>query len=523
MRREGKATPRTGRHVGRADRPERAGAGARKVGPAGAAPAPVALAVVFTLGMILPPRSALAWEAASTHAGLTQRAIVASQLHRVLTARLGRPLGLFEPLQLQPKHMSPDERRSLLARLEALDPEGGFRPDGDGANTALGWVTAGSVLAKVPPERARHHYYDPRTRLGLDDAPGFAGVAHALRLAFDGVGSLRGLATGATFDRTGRSALDWVQAPENDLGIPALLGKLEDAVVAESPALREQALVQALLALGGVLCVLEDLGEPAHVRNDFRSSHVASEPGAGVWAPGSRFEAYVASRFGRTQLPPAGRPVLRPSLLAHFTDADGGGLADRTQRRFFSEGTVPAAVPIDASVTPAEVARSARDSLVYDQPTLLRLELRKGTGRRYVMSEGRRILAYERGIGTVRFGLDDAVHGDAAKVLLPEIAAYGAGLVDSLLRVRLDLRREGGRVTVKLEGHEAAGEVSRVTVLAEDRQGVRKPLSVAKAGTSQVGAGIEVEAPRGARKVAVAVTGTDRRGPFIAVGEIALD
>jgi hypothetical protein len=483
-----------------------------------------ALASALALAPFAAAAPARAWEAASTHAGLTQRAVIASQLHRALGARFGRPLGLFEPLQLQPRHLSAGERRSLLARLEVLDPEGGFRPDAEGVNTALGWITAGAVLAKVPPERGRHHYHDPLTGLGLDDARGLLGVSHALRMAFDGVGGLRGLATGATFDGTGRSALDWISAPDNDLSLETLLRKLEEAVVAESPERREMALVRALLALGGVLCVLEDLGEPAHVRNDLRISHPVADgaAGAGSTGRGSRFEAYVAVRFGRTQVPPPLSPMRRPTLRAFFADADGEGLANRTQRRFFSEGTVPGAVPIDASVTPAEVARTARDSLAYPQPTVARLELRKGMARRYVVSEGRRVLAYERGVASVRFGLDDRVHADAAAALLPEIGAYAAGLVDSLLQVRVDLRREGGRLQIKLDGLEGSAEVTRVTVLAEDRRGARRALPVNDAGRVSV-AGLGVEAPTGARRVAVAVAGSDRRGPFIAVGELGLE
>jgi hypothetical protein len=64
--------------------------------------------------------------------------------------------------------------------------------------------------------------------------------------------------------------------------------------------------------------------------------------------------------------------------------------------------------------------------------------------------------------------------------------------------------------------------VTRVTVLAEDRRGARRALPVNDAGRVSV-AGLEVEAPTGARRVAVAVAGSDRRGPFIAVGELGLE
>ena len=51
---------------------------------------------------------------------------------------------------------------------------------------------------------------------------------------------------------------------------------LEAAVAGETPQVRATALARALLALGGVLTVLEDAGEPAHVRNDYRRAFLAT-------------------------------------------------------------------------------------------------------------------------------------------------------------------------------------------------------------------------------------------------------
>ena len=50
---------------------------------------------------------ALAYDPATTHAGLTERAVMASALHKVLSRRLGRPLGLLEPLQIHSKYFEP--------------------------------------------------------------------------------------------------------------------------------------------------------------------------------------------------------------------------------------------------------------------------------------------------------------------------------------------------------------------------------------------------------------------------------
>ena len=150
---------------------------------------------------------------------------------------------------------------------------------------------------------------------------------------------------------------------------------LEAAVAGETPQVRATALARALLALGGVLTVLEDAGEPAHVRNDYRRAFLATA-GPSPFDRGSAFERFVAETYGRMGLPTAVTPKQRPTLMAFITAADGQGLADRTQRRFFSEGSLPDDAVVDRGTTPAEVMVDARGSLPYAYPRLPRLELK---------------------------------------------------------------------------------------------------------------------------------------------------
>ena len=243
-------------------------------------PAALVCAGVFFIHL-----AAHAYEPATTHAGLTERAVEASRLHNVL-ARLGRPLGVLEPLHIGFDLLGQDERRALQARLDALDPAGGYRPGPDGVAGAGAWVMAGAVLAKTPPERGANHFLDPTSGKGLHDGPGLSGVAHSLRLLFDGGTSVRGLATGTAFTLDGISALDWIGSPSNDLGLPVFFDNWERAASLAEPRARELALVRALLALGGVMAVLEDAGQPAYVRDDFRVAHEEAHAPAGHRLPG---------------------------------------------------------------------------------------------------------------------------------------------------------------------------------------------------------------------------------------------
>ncbi len=463
--------------------------------------------------MLLGAGPAFAYDAATTHAGLTEKAALASTLHRVLSRRLGRPLGVLEPLQLHSRLLDAEARRSLWARLQALDPAGGYRPGNDGVTTALSWVIAGAVLAETPPERGRNHFFEPRRHVGLDDGPGLAGAAHAVRLAIDSGATVRQIATGTAFDITGQPSVAWVSSPQNDQGIPMFLDRWEHSIAGADPAERESALVQGLLALGGIAAVLEDAGEPAHVRNDFRVAFLQRQ-GPSSWDRASGFERFVAGRYGRIGVPAPLPAVRRPTLDAFFAAKDGQGLADRTQRRFFSPGSLPEDVGIDAQTTPKEVTRSARDSLPFPRPGITGLELKDASRPKYMMIEGRRSLGYVREPRRIRFFLDPAVYADASKALLPEVGAYAVGLIDHLLRAGVKLERSGGSVTASLEG--VTGTVDgRLRFFAEDALGVRREL------TAAAGQPLSVSVPVGAKRIAAVLRGQDAAGPLVAAGELA--
>jgi hypothetical protein len=480
-------------------------------------PALAAAAVVAGTG------SARAYDPATTHAGLTERAVLASGLHKVLARRLARPLGLFEPVTLRASDLPAAEARALRVRLAALDAAGGYRPSDEGAASALAWVVAGAVIAETPAERGKNLFYDPSRGVGLGGASGGASFGHSVRVLLDS-GSVRGLATGTDFNLTGMPATKWLVSTENDVGLEVFHRELAEAVAAPEPAARGTALARALLALGGTLAVLEDAGEPAHVRNDFAGAYLSKARGDNPFDRASAFERFVAERYGRTGVPAAAASVARPTLMAFITAADGQGLADRTQRRFFSAGTLPEDAIVDRDTTPAQVMRDARESLAYGLPRLPRLELAALGQRRYAYAGPRRLLAYERVPGRVRFFLDDAIYADTARVLLPEIAGYGAGLVDHLFRAELALEARAGVVTVDVHGA-SGGVTGRVRVFAEDARGRRREIG-SGALTSSEGAAARVDVaavlPEGTRRLAAVLSGRDAAGELTAVCESSL-
>lgn len=286
------------------------------------------------------PAEAVAYEAATTEAGLTEQAALASHLHRHLIKRFIHPLGLFEPLRLDLSALPPVRARSLYSRMVGLDAAEGYAPEWQPSTSAqvypigrqhvLGWLIAGTVIENIPADRLRHHFFDPRTGLGLHTPDGNPSLKVSLAAVKNGLSSVRQLLAGAALDGNGLPAPDWVAAKEavNELGFLAFLRAYEQAERAEWPAQRENALVEVLLSVGGMLGVLEQMGDPAYLRSDLQ----ALLDGKG--------ELLVTERFRRAGVPPAkatgaakegsGWPQRLRDL---FADGKGGGLAEKTAQR----------------------------------------------------------------------------------------------------------------------------------------------------------------------------------------------
>lgn len=442
----------------------------------------IATTLALCLAAALPAR---AYHAA-THVGLTERAAFASSLHARLMQRFGRVLGLYEPLALDGNERDP-ARRELMRRIAQLDPESGYTPD-RGRLSALGWLVAGSAIEGVPAARTRNHFYDPSRGRGLDQVDGEA-LRTRLGAAATGVGSVRGVFTGTTFDGSGMSSLDWIRSPDNEWGLQRFLDELERSAAAGTPAERDGALARALLAAGSIVHLVEDAGDPTYVRDDYR---VALEADAGP------YERFVVSEYGRVGVPDLdGAPVAKPRLDALFHDGDGSGLADRTQARFFTPGTLP---------------QSGR----YGRPQAAPGDARTG----YVAGDVPHLVRYERTPAGIRWWLDERCHADYARVLLPETARFAAGAIELLFRGRLEIATADGSTTVTM--HDLALRSGTVSVYADVGDGPRRLVRARKllapAGDGEPIASVTL--PAGVRRVAAVFRGLDAAGePLVVVQE----
>ncbi len=409
----------------------------------------------FALGGLLMtlPSFAFAYESVTTLAGLTEQAALASRLHRRMIQRFVHPLGLFESLRLDLNAMSEPQARNLYGRLVNLDPAQGYAPDWQpdgthvlpqGRQHVLGWLAAGSVIENVPAARMRNHFLNPRTGLGLHTQDGDSSLDTSLHAVKYGVSSLRQFLAGAALDGNGMSAADWVAAPKdiNELGLDAFLTAYARAERATLPAERESALAQMLLIVGGMLGVLEQMGDPAYLRSDFEA----------VLTGGGELE--LAERFGRAAIPapaPLAAELEKPPqhLRDLFLDGKGGGLAEQTARR--------CAQPLpcytkDAHALLAQVGRYGQRLIDY----LFRGELRLG-----LQEDGKRltVIAAELPMGPGTLSLLGELQEGRRQVLRTlDVPATNVGAALTEFSLTQEERQDLHRLVVLFQGRDREGE-----------------------------------------------------------------
>lgn len=456
-------------------------------------------ALVVVTGLVAALASpAAAWEPETTHAGLAEQAALASRLHRRLVT-LGFTGGLFEQLTIPPA-----DAPALMSAIKLLSPTHGAVPDARGRQVALSWLAAGAALADIPAANGANHFFDPISKQGWESPErGFLrGLSDKIREA---------IGRAALPDR-GMPAPDWVTAKQNPFNVESFLAQYAKAVSAKTAGERSRHMAAALIAAGAILHTLGDLGAPSRVRGD-EASHL--EPmGAGPDDLGSRFERIAALAHGRLGVGAPTHVVTREHLREFFTGrAPGGdGLADVISRSYFSPNTLPA---------PTRVGAETRPALARPEPTLpSRLNLMAASrddGTTLRDAAGTCLARYKVDHGVLSFWIDDDCMLEEIAAILPEVAAYEAGLLDFLLRGDLTIT-SGDGIVVSGAGLGAG----TVQVLVEDDRGVRTELGAAQVtGTAEEL--IKVPAPATGVRVVAVYRGVDRTGePLVAVGAMPL-
>ena len=463
----------------------------------------------MTVALLSITASLVAYEA-GTHARLTARAAVASRVDATLRA-WGLREGLYQGLRVDVEHLDRRAAFRLRERLARVDPTWGGAADERGSQRALGWLVAGSVLEEAPASRGRHHFLDPRDGSGLvEPRPGIEWLLGAVAGA-DGEGSLAGALAGTNFTMVGEPADRWAISAENEWSVTTFHRELRSAVLDPDSTRRSAAMARALLALGSVAHVLQDMASPTHVRNDLVGGHLAT-PDSSTFDRSSRYERFVAlahAEIGPPTVPPPPATALRARFVA---------LATATQRAFFSPGTLPSPVQLLPGTTAERAEAEANAGAPYPEPVVSGIDFRRESG--YLAGAGVPHLASYRidRTGRLRFDLDERCWADQARVLLPWAGAHSTGLLDHLARPgpRVSILSDG---TAYVDAASLSPRAGHVVVFWEDEKGIRRELERHAVGAPAQPVAVPTEAVR----LGAMLDGLDERGePVVAARVIDL-
>ncbi len=237
------------------------------------------------------------------------------------------------------------------------------------------------------------------------------------------------------------------------------------ALTAISKGDRETNFAKTFLALGQVAHLLQDVGVPAHVRNDFTSHYISYGPTINGLAL-NKFENYVKGRPELVGSAGLAKPSLINPRLTDFWDKDQymgnnpsdsltQGLAEFTNANYLSDWTIPNNNPTQGHSFPFPTVGAANTRLCEDLApgsTDIRRYVSRGSGACPPITEARMadhfatpsLLNEESSItnenlSSLKLGLDENVHNTYAKELIPRAIGYSAALFDYFFRGRLQV------------------------------------------------------------------------------------
>ncbi len=420
-----------------------------------------------------------AFQAETTNAGMTETAAQGGGIHDWLKRNFKLDRGLWESLQLVPREMKRVRRWFFVQDVFRLNPAEGYAPSRDLSNRAMGWLAAGSVLEAIPSSRMRHHFLNPSSGKGLRQAD--SGLSMRVRFwdFLYGGGTLAGLITGANFDLTGKSVLRWAVSRNNHYSLHEHIRHRYLAQASADEKVRRHHLAMALVTMGALGHLLQNMACPSYVRNDYVVSHLDQ----GSVLGGTAFARYVAWRFGRSGIPaPKGDEVQFDRFKDFFINEKNTGLAQTTAMNYFSPGTLPV-IEEDANTIPVgEVVDEKRLTLKGDRqiiPVHMFDALEPGEAvyytRRSISQDFGpiRLFAYGKSpAGENRIWLDRRVYEDYATELIPRGVKYTRGLFRYLIRGELALQNKGDHLEAINNGVDLAK--GRIEFFAESKNGRRQ-------------------------------------------------
>ena len=300
---------------------------------------------------------AFSWGNKFTHPALTEKAIANSNqsaLDDYLKSVLGISQGLNAELTLDQSTVPVGNRIPKKQLEDRILPVMPTNP------SITNFLTLGSRLEDVPHPRARHHFHDPYRNTGLENKTDHPNWAASIDL-------VTRLRYGLGFDLTGASNLEralgtesggWENEYENYFAWPDARDYFYKALTEEPGDTREHYLALTFLTLGHVLHMIEDMGVPAHARNDFIEAHYRPGihplpgPGLDIFGIGNPLENWLERKMSIAQFFRQENSIVFNKVASYWDTSgydgtgdgceppDDWGLAERSNYQFLSLSTI---------------------------------------------------------------------------------------------------------------------------------------------------------------------------------------
>ncbi|MEM9462991.1 MAG: hypothetical protein AAGF11_53110 [Myxococcota bacterium] len=460
------------------------------------------------------PTPATAWDPSTTHLGMLERSVLDSAMHLRWMESSQLQRGLFSPLRVDPARLPEATRRLLTRALRRVHAASGAQAMGGpgacpGASapevtrahcvegdlwemTALGWLELGVVVETVPAERLLHHFLDRQeptaARWTDDDLPrAMLRAKHA-----KAGGTVASRATGGAFEGSGRSALAWLEDARDPWAPPALAEHLRRASLAADRDERDHHRALALLCMGALLHVIQDLSVPAHARGDISAMFLPlSEHARDRGLP---LQELARDSYGRAGLPnpvaltPRAAPEVNrgipraPTLRAHVLGhGQWVGLWGEAGRRYFSESSLPAARALDDALSPEEAASRLLEGAVIDATEREGARLSAWPAERgYLLGgSGHALAAFRRDDqGQTRLWLDRHVYRTQMQQLIPLGVDVGRSVLDLVVATWPTMEVDAAARSITLTPG-ATWKDATLLVMVEDTRGTREAVAEA--------------------------------------------
>jgi hypothetical protein len=265
-----------------------------------------------------------------THKAISEKAVTYSQSDAYIKNELDFSQGVGTMLLLDQSVISEPERIPTAQFETRIMPELPSNPC-----SILDFLKAGANLEDVPTPRARHHFHipiansgviPPNPNSGLDNKTDYPNWVWPIERYTLTVYGLHFDLTGASAQQRalGTEGAEWKTEYQNYFAWPETRNYFKKALTEPNSMARNHYLALTFLSLGQTVHLLEDMGVPAHARNDFVYGQMKST-GPKFWKDwGNPFEDWVEEQViaNGDQSPWLGSSPVAFDKLAKYFDAD---------------------------------------------------------------------------------------------------------------------------------------------------------------------------------------------------------